>query len=35
VPGESLYPYVLEDYLAYLLPCDGTQPARLPFQAGQ
>ena len=32
VAGESLYPFVLEDYLGYFLPCDGTTPPRLPFQ---
>lgn len=31
IPGESLYPQVLEDYLAFFLPCDGTTPPRLPF----
>jgi len=32
VAGESLYPYILEDYLSYYLPCDGTTPPPLPFQ---
>jgi sphingomyelin phosphodiesterase 4 len=31
VAGESLYPNILEDYLAYFLPCDGTAPPSLPF----
>ena len=31
IPGESLYPNVLEDYLSYFLPCDGTTPPSLPF----
>jgi hypothetical protein len=31
IPGESLYPNVVEDYLAYFLPCDGTTPPSLPF----
>ena len=29
--GESLYPSVLEDYLSYFLPCDGSVPPQLPF----
>ena len=32
VAGESLYPFILEDYLSYYLPCDGTIPPPLPFQ---
>merc|ERR1719228_2800116 len=32
VAGESLYPFLLEDYLSYYLPCDGTTPPPLPFQ---
>jgi len=32
VPGESLYPYVLEDYLTHFLPCDGSSVPPLPFQ---
>jgi len=32
VAGESLYPFILEDYLSYYLPCDGTTPPPLPFQ---
>ena len=32
VAGESLYPYILEDYLSYYLPCDGTTHPALPFQ---
>jgi hypothetical protein len=31
IPGESLYPNIVEDYLAYFLPCDGTTPPSLPF----
>ena len=32
VAGESLYPFILEDYLSFYLPCDGTIPPPLPFQ---
>ena len=32
VAGESVYPFILEDYLSYYLPCDGTIPPPLPFQ---
>ena len=31
VPGESLYPSILEDYLSYFLPCDGSVPPQLPY----
>ena len=31
VAGESVYPFILEDYLSYYLPCDGTTPPSLPF----
>jgi hypothetical protein len=31
IPGESLYPNILEEYLSYFLPCDGTTPPNLPF----
>jgi len=30
VAGESLYPFLLEDYLSYFLPCDGSAPPPLP-----
>ena len=31
VAGESVYPLVLEDYLSYYLPCDGTAPPACPL----
>ena len=31
--GDSLYPHILENYLTYYLPTDGTTPPSLPFQA--
>ena len=31
IPGDSLYPAVLEDYLSFFLPCDGSTPPPLPF----
>lgn len=31
VPGDSLYPNILEDYFSYFLPCDGSAPPPLPF----
>jgi hypothetical protein len=31
VPGDSLYPTILEDYFSYFLPCDGSAPPPLPF----
>jgi len=30
--GESAYPFILENYLSYYLPCDGTTPPSLPYQ---
>ena len=32
IAGESVYPYILEDYLTYFLPCDGSSVPHLPFQ---
>ena len=31
--GDSLYPYIFENYLTYYLPTDGTTPPSLPFQS--
>jgi len=32
IAGESVYPYILEDYLTYFLPCNGSSVPPLPFQ---